>query len=443
MYSSVNPYTDQHLEEFDCHSNEELHDILESLKRSYTDWKIISLDERLALVKEIGNKLENVKQECAELISTEMGKPLTQSLGEINKSIGLCRYYYDNSKRLIDSILNPSIQLDSIGIILAVMPWNFPVWQLFRVLIPQIIMGNVILCKPAPNVSMVNEFLAKLFYDVSILKFVRLTNAQVADCIKDSAIRGVTLTGSVRAGKAVATIAAAEVKPTVLELGGSDPFIVTQNADLDLAAENLLLSRFQNAGQSCIAAKRLIIHHSVKIDFLERLIAGVKTFKYGDPLDLATNIGPLARKSCQDTVMDQVKRGLEDNASLLYQSDITHIFKGCFFPATIIEVFSVENNLWKEEVFGPVLAFMSYDTDEEAVRFANASEYGLGASVWSKDEERQNFFIKHIEAGMLAINKMMVSTYDRPFGGIKQSGYGQELALEGLLSFINKKQLFK
>ena len=323
------------------------------------------------------------------------------------------------------------------------MPWNFPVWQLFRVLIPQLIMGNVILCKPAPNVSMVNEFLAKLYYDLDVLKFVRLSNSQVADCIHDSFVRGVTLTGSVRAGKAVAMVAAAEVKPTVLELGGSDPFIVTQHANLDLAAEKLLLSRFQNAGQSCIATKRLIVHHSVKNDFLERLIAGVKTFKYGDPLKVDTNLGPLARKSCQETVAAQVKTALAEDALMLYQSDLSGINSGCFYPATLVEVFSVENILWKEEVFGPVLSFMTYDTDKEAVRFANSSEFGLGASVWSEHVEQQDFFIQHIEAGMLAINKMMVSTYDRPFGGIKQSGYGQELALEGLLSFVNKKQLFR
>lgn len=441
MYRSENPYTQQCLATAEYCSETELNDVLDRLNQSFQEFRFSSLQSRLDLVTDIADTLEAISQDCARQITLEMGKPIQQSVAEIKKSVGLCRYYVKEAETLLQSVQSSSVYLDPLGIILAIMPWNFPIWQVFRVLIPQLIVGNVLLFKHAPTMTGLTQLLMDAYQSHQEFSFARLSYDQVDYCIQHPAISGVTLTGSVRAGKTIAQLAGSAVKPSVLELGGSDAFIVCEDADLELAVQQLIVSRFQNCGQSCIAAKRLLVHESIKDDVIARLIQHMSQFRYGDPLQEDTTLGPLASREGLVAVQDQLKRGTAQAATILYQADISLIKTGYFFPATLVELLSSDNCLWQEEVFGPVLSCMTFKTDQEAIALANDSSYGLGASVWTAAIDRQTSFISQLQVGMVALNKCLVSVYDRPFGGIKQSGYGHELALEGCLSFVNKKQV--
>tara|TARA_B100001989_G_scaffold231219_1_gene189765 strand:+ start:897 stop:2225 length:1329 start_codon:yes stop_codon:yes gene_type:complete len=440
MYISENPFTQQHLADFECTTTTQCMQLLTNLSTTFETYKHSTVDQRLAIISHCATQLEQHKHDLAQHICTEMGKPITQALGEIEKAIGLCHYYATQLPSYFNQLNSTNHIIQPLGIILAVMPWNFPVWQLFRVLIPQLAVGNVVLCKPAPNMNYLHNLLADSLQDIPMIDFARLSNKQVANCINDSRIAGVTLTGSVRAGKAVGALAAGVVKPTVLELGGSDPFIVCADANLDLACDKLMLSRFLNAGQSCIAAKRLLLHADIKDTFLAKLSTALHTLTPGDPLDVSTTLGPVAKKSCLEQLSKQVNTGLSQQATITDQLALNQP-TGYFYPPTIIELTDSANTLWSQEVFGPILPYLTFYTDSDALTLANQTTFGLGASIWSNCTTRQQLFTHQLNAGMVAVNDMMVSSYDRPFGGIKQSGYGKELALEGLLSFANYKQI--
>ena len=387
-------------------------------------------------------RLEAQETECATCIVQEMGKPIHEARREIQKCVRVIEYFVTETPALLKSIERPEVLIQPLGVVFGIMPWNFPFWQALRLVIPNLLMGNVCLIKHAPNVPKSIKMLIEMMHEVGFsagsVNYAYLSNEQAASVIADPRIAGVSLTGSDRAGSAVAEIAGKHIKPSVLELGGSDPFIICEDADLDRAVESAVPARFGNAGQVCISAKRFLVHTSLREAFVSRLIDGVKQIKLGDPMDPSTTMGPLARADIKAQISRQVTQSIDAGAQVLYQAtDIPDT--GFFYPPTVIECTDPNTSALCEETFGPVAVIQTFGDDDEALRLANNSKYGLGASVWSASPERITFYTKGVDAGGVFINQIVKSQPELPFGGIKSSGYGRELGVEGLLAFCNIK----
>ncbi|RAP30282.1 NADP-dependent succinic semialdehyde dehydrogenase [Candidatus Marinamargulisbacteria bacterium SCGC AG-414-C22] len=441
-YTSINPYTEQQYAVFPFASDKGVDDTLTKLTQSAKLLQKMSLSDRLMIIKSLADNLTNNLSDLATSMSTEMGKTITESEGEIRKCVGLCDYYVQHADHLLKTVESDSQKVEPLGLIMAIMPWNFPLWQIFRVLIPQLVVGNVVLIKPALNVPSTTLLWQKMCLECSFFQCLLLSNEQVSAVISDDRCAGVSLTGSVNAGKVVASLAGAAIKPVVLELGGSDPFIVCSDADTDAAVTALVTSRFQNAGQSCIAAKRLLLHESIKTPFLNRLRGALEHIVLGDPLHTQTTMGPCARLDLQQQVLDQLQTGINQGAEQIGTVSYSIPDSGYFVSPQVLLLPDSTNRLWQEEVFGPLLPVLTFNTLEACITLANDSQFGLGASVWTTDQQVQQNIISQLKTGMVAVNKGMASVYDRPFGGIKQSGIGKELGLAGLLSFVNVKQFY-
>ena len=448
---TMNPANGEILERFDELSPDEVDRRLDRANRAFPDWRDTSFEERSGLMQRAAGLLRDRCRTWAETISIEMGKPITQAVAEVRKCALLCDYYADQARGFLSVRDVPTdaqesfVQYDPIGIVLGIMPWNFPFWQVFRFAVPALMAGNVGVLKHASNVPRSALTIEAIFREAGFpegaFTTLLLSGGSTESVIRDPRVRAVTLTGSELSGRRVAAIAGEVIKKTVLELGGSDPFIVLEDADIARAAQTAALARMQNTGQSCIAAKRFIVVSDVADRFVERFRAEIQVMKIGDPMSEDTDIGPMARADLREDLHQQVCHTIEQGGDLLLGGEIPE-GPGFFYPATLIKDVRPHMSAAREEIFGPVAPVIVVKDEEEAVAVANDSPYGLGASIWTGDPGRGRDLARRIEAGSVFINGLVKSDPRLPFGGVKLSGYGRELSEEGIREFVNIKTVW-
>jgi succinate-semialdehyde dehydrogenase / glutarate-semialdehyde dehydrogenase len=448
---SRNPATGEVLECFSETSHADVDSILEQAEHAFLDWRKRSLAERSKPLREAARLLRDKKTAYARVMALEMGKPVVQGEGEAEKCAWVCEYYAENSERILSEQTRETdathsyIRFDPLGPVLAVMPWNFPFWQVFRFAAPALAAGNAAILKHASNVPrcalLIEELLREAGFPEGLFRTVLVDSQRVGDLLRDRRIRAATLTGSDRAGVHVAETAGHELKKTVLELGGSDPFIVLRDADAATAARTAAGARLQNSGQSCIAAKRFILEEPIADDFMETFTREMAKPRLGDPLSRETEIGPQARHDLRDALHQQVRRSVDRGARLILGGEIPS-GSGAFYPATILTSVLKGMPAFDEETFGPVAAVMRVRDEREAISVANASTFGLGASLWTSDATRARALAADIEAGAVFVNGLVKSDPRLPFGGIKRSGYGRELSEYGIREFVNIKSVW-
>ncbi len=451
MYATVNPATGETLQRYPPADETRIELALERAWHAFGEWRTRSFRQRARPMLRAAELLEAQAAELARWMATEMGKPLAQGEAEARKCAWGCRYFAEHAEAMLqnerrDSDADEShVRFDPLGPILAIMPWNFPFWQFYRFAAPALMAGNVVLLKHAPNTPGCAERIERLMLEAGfpegVVQNLFLTNAQASRVIADPRVRGVTLTGSTRAGSEVGEIAGRHRKPIVLELGGSDPFIVFADADLDEAVHAGVESRCQNSGQSCIAAKRFLVERGVYETFRGRFVEAMTAKQVGDPLDPRTEIGPLARADLRDRLAEQVRRCLEAGARLAGQGRAPG-GPGFYYPPLVLEGAPQGSPAACEELFGPVAVLEVFADEAEAVRLANSTPYGLGASLWTRDEKRVARLVPRIEAGSIFVNGMVKSDPRLPFGGVKDSGYGRELGREGIREFVDVKTVW-
>lgn len=451
IYRTLDPATEELVKTYPEHSWEETKFLAEKTKGAFADWRETSFETRRKLTQRLAALLRERKKEFSQVITQEMGKPITQAEAEIDKCAWGCEFYAERAESYLKEEIIPTdagksyVRYDPLGVILGIMPWNFPFWQVFRFAVPAIMAGNAVLLKPAPNVPGCGSAVENLFREAGFAEGVFhclfLSNETAERLIESPYIQGVSLTGSDRAGSQVAEAAGRSLKKTVLELGGSDPLIVFEDADLEKTIAAAIRSRMLNSGQSCIAAKRLIVFEKVFKKFEEGFVRAVKELKVGDPKDPATDIGPLAREDLLQNLIQQVEETKMTGAKVLAGGDRPSR-KGFFYLPTILKNVAPGMTAFEEEIFGPVASLIVAKDDEEAMELANKTAYGLGASLWTKDAARAEKLARKIEAGSVFINGMVKSDPRLPFGGIKKSGYGRELAAQGLHEFVNIKTVW-
>ena len=445
---SIDPATGLVLEEYPTLSDRELEARLGRADDASRRYRATSLDDRARWLRRAADLLESEARRWAELMTREMGKPVGAAVAEVRKCALACRYYADHgagflADEAVDGDADRSwIAHQPLGPVLAVMPWNFPFWQLFRFAAPALMAGNVGLLKHASNVPgcalAIEDILRRAGFPEGAFQALLVESSRVAGIIEDPRVRAVTLTGSEAAGAAVAEAAGRAIKKTVLELGGSDPFIVMPSADLEAAADTAVRARHINNGQSCIAAKRFIVHEAVAEAFTARFVAGTRALVLGDPMDDATDLGPLATESIRDDLADQVERTVDAGARLLTGGRAPDR-PGWFYEATIVADVPEEAAASREETFGPLAALFVVPDLERAIAKANDTRFGLGASVWTREARERDAFIRELDAGGVFINRMVASDPRLPFGGIRKSGYGRELGRHGMMEFMNIK----
>lgn len=451
VYQTINPYNGEKLKEFHTHTDKEVQEKIENAGSTFRQFKNTSFEERSARMNKLSLLLKQRKEELALLITTEMGKLKKEALAEIEKCAWVCQYYSDNAaeflapEKMESSGKSCAVHYEPLGAVLAIMPWNFPFWQLFRFAAPAVMAGNTVLLKHAPNVPQCAEMIASLFGEAGfpehVVQNIFADNEQAADIIASPEVCAVTLTGSTRAGGEVAAVAGKQIKKTVLELGGSDPFIILDDADIDQAVEVAVKSRLMNAGQSCIAAKRFIIHEAVYDEVCEKMVEAFKQKMWGDPLSEDTTLAPLARPDLVENIAAQVDDAKKKGARCLVGGEQPQ-GEGCFYEPTVLDQIPEEAKAYTEELFGPVAALYKCASEREMITLANATPYGLGASLWTRNEERAEEIIPQIAAGSVFVNQMTASDPRIPFGGIKKSGYGRELSKHGIKEFVNAKTVF-
>ena len=446
MIESVNPYTEQIEARYARMTQNEVFDLLQEAQAACRDWAEVAVNSRAAKLKEVAAILEGRKDSLAELMTREMGKPIQEARSEIEKCAWVCRYYAENGAQFLadeplDSDASESyLHYQPLGLVLAVMPWNFPFWQVFRFAAPMLTAGNGGILKHASNVSGCALAIEKIFRDAGypehLFRTLLIDSDQVGGVIARPEIAAVTLTGSEQAGASVAEAAGRAIKKSVLELGGSDPYLVLADADLELAAEKCAQSRMINSGQSCIAAKRFLVESSVHDAFVDQLIDNMAAYEMGDPGAESTQLGPLARGDLRDSLHAQVIESVEQGAALKLGGQIPN-GEGYFYPATVLSGVKPGMPAFDQELFGPVAAVIEVADQDEALRLANQSQYGLGSGVFSGDVERAKAVARRIESGCCFINDFVKSDPRLPFGGIKRSGYGRELSKLGIREFVN------
>jgi len=448
MIATVNPATGEVVRRFEPLNDREIEDKLACADRAYQSYRRTGFAERARWLTRAAEILEADRDRLGRLMTLEMGKPITAARAEAAKCALACRYYVEHGERLLaDETVDMGagracIKYQPIGAVLAIMPWNFPFWQVFRFAAPALMAGNVGLLKHASNVPQcaleIETVIRQAGFPSDVFQTLLIGSSQVERVINDPRVKAVTLTGSEPAGMQVASQAGRQIKKTVLELGGSDPFIVTPNADLDRAVRTAVEARSINNGQSCIAAKRFIVDARIAPEFERRFAAGMAALKVGDPMEDDTQLGPLSTQDMVEDLDKQVRCSVEMGARVLTGGQRS-AGPGYFYPATVLTDVPVESPAYREELFGPVAVVLKYNSIEEAIRLANDTEFGLGASAWTNDEREQRLFIDEIEAGMVFINGMVASDPRMPFGGVKRSGYGRELSAYGIREFVNVK----
>jgi len=443
---SINPATGESLRSFVPHSPVQIEEALQGAAAVFRLWRRTSFEERASLMHKAADLLRRDLARLAGIITAEMGKPIVEAEAEIEKCAWTCAYYAENSERLladearVSTATDSYIQYTPLGVILAIMPWNFPFWQVFRFAAPALMAGNTAILKHASNVPLcalaIEDIFRKAGFPEGSFRALLVPGWAVAPLIESSQIAAVTLTGSEAAGSSAAACAGRALKKTVLELGGSDPFIVLEDADLEAAARVGVRARYQNTGQSCIAAKRFLVAAPVWNEYQERFLAEVRALKMGNPVERDTRIGPLARPDLLDDLDRQVHASVALGAKLLLGGE-RQAGRGNFYHPTVLTEVPPDAPAGCEEVFGPVAALMRVRDAEEAVRIANTSPYGLGSNVWTADITRARKLARDIESGQVFINGMVMSDPRLPFGGVKRSGYGRELSEFGIREFVN------
>ncbi len=450
-FQSINPADGTLLRELDAWKESHLEETLREVAAATPEWAATALEERCARMADAARVLNEQKEPLAQLICQEMGKLIKEARGEIEKCAWVCEYYAEQAPRfLADEPIETDagkslVAYQPLGTVLAVMPWNFPFWQVFRFAAPALTAGNTALLKHASNVPQCALAIEQVFRDAGfpehVFRTLMIPASQVARVIADRRVQAATLTGSEPAGREVASGAGASLKKTVLELGGSDPFVVLEDADLENAARMAVAARFLNAGQSCIAAKRFIVADCVADAFLERMKAGVNELVLGDPMHESTTLAPMARKDLREQLHKQVMDSIERGAVAITGCE-PMAGPGFFYQASVLDQVRSGMPAYMEELFGPVVAVIRVRDEKDALRVANDSRYGLGGSVWTQDIARGEAFARRMKCGCAFVNGMVKSDPRLPFGGIKASGYGRELSHHGIREFVNIKTLW-
>ncbi len=449
--ASINPANGEKLKEFSAFTEKEIDERLKRAEEAFAHHRREPFAKRGQLMLAAASLLEQGKKELAQTITLEMGKLLGGAIGEIEKCARVCRFYAENAERFLEDepvqtdAARSFVRYQPLGAVLAIMPWNFPFWQVFRFAAPALMAGNVGLLKHAANVPQCALAIEKIFcragFDEGVFQTLLIEAEQVEHLIVDPRVKAVTLTGSERAGSAVASAAAREIKKAVLELGGSDAFIVMPSADFKAALTTAVKARTINSGQSCIAAKRFFIADKVYDDFLRQFVERMRALKIGDPLDETTEIGPLATEQILNGVHDQVQKSVAAGAKLLTGGNRIH-GPGFFYEPTVLVNVPRKSPAYHEEVFGPVASIFRVRDVADAIEIANDSPFGLGASAWTGDPTEKELFASELDAGMVFINGMVASDPRLPFGGVKRSGFGRELGAAGIREFTNIKTIW-
>jgi succinate-semialdehyde dehydrogenase/glutarate-semialdehyde dehydrogenase len=449
--ASVNPATGEKRKEFCPFDDAEIEKRLTCAEKAFRKYRRTTFTQRSELLRAVGQLLFQEKEKFAEIITLEMGKLFRDSVAEIEKCARGCRFYAENGERFLEDEVAQTdaaesyVQYQPLGPVLAIMPWNFPFWQVFRFAGPALLAGNVGLLKHASNVPQcalaIEQIFCRAGFHDGVFQTLLIEPDQVEKVIVDPRVKAVTLTGSEKAGSAVASTAAREIKKSVLELGGSDAFIVMPSADFESALSTAVKARIINTGQSCIAAKRFIIADEIYDEFLSQFVARMRSLKLGDPMDETTEIGPLATEQILEGVHDQVQKTIAAGAKLLTGGNRIHR-PGFFYEPTVLVDVSKESPAYREEVFGPVATIFRVRDAHNAIELANDTTFGLGASAWTNDDKEQKLFTSELDSGMVFINAMVASDPRLPFGGVKRSGFGRELGAAGIREFTNAKTIW-
>jgi acyl-CoA reductase-like NAD-dependent aldehyde dehydrogenase len=445
---TINPATEEVLNEYEIMTKEQINDKVNKARIIFQDWKK-DASKRIDLLHDFATQLRKDKENLARIATNEMGKAIKEARSEVEKCAWAIEYYADNGQVLsTDEVINTDarktvIRFQPIGVIGSIMPWNFPYWQALRFAAPSLMIGNTIVLKPASATMQCGIEIEKTFNRVGLPDGVFQTlvgDSSVAESLIDSDINAVTFTGSVPVGAKVAQRATSQIKKTVLELGGSDPFIVCEDADIEKASDGAIKGRFINCGQSCIASKRFIVVKNVANEFIEKFVQKTEKLKVGDPLSDYTDIGPLVNASGLNKIDSQVKESVKEGAEVLTGGEPIGK-KGYFYRPTVLKNVNPKMKIAQEEVFGPVAPIIVAGDEVEALNLANDSEYGLGASIWTQDLDKAERLSSSVESGIVSVNNVVASDPRVPFGGVKKSGFGRELSRYGMLEFVNIKSV--
>ena len=454
--ASINPATGETLRTFEPLSDRELDEKVHLAFETFHSYRRTGFAERVPLMVRAAEILEREKQDFARLMTIEMGKPINAAVQEAEKCAWVCRYYAENAERhLADEIVETNatksyVHFQPLGVVLAVMPWNFPFWQVFRFAAPALMAGNVGLLKHSSNVPQcalaIEDIFSRAGFPKGAFQTLLIGSDLVQRVLEDARVAAATLTGSEPAGRSVAGIAGKQIKKTVLELGGSDPFIVMPSADLEAAIATAVKARTINNGQSCIAAKRFIVHAQVYEEFEKRFVEAMKELRVGDPLDESIDIGPLATEQILNDLEEQVQVSVAAGAKILtgggkYRPD-DDLARGHFYEPTVLVDIPKDSPAYRDEIFGPVASLFRISSIDEAINLANATPFGLGSAAWTNDESEIRRCVDELEAGSVFINGMVASDPRLPFGGVKHSGYGRELSYFGIREFVNIKTVW-
>jgi succinate-semialdehyde dehydrogenase/glutarate-semialdehyde dehydrogenase len=450
MMKSINPATEKEIKTYSEHTKDDVQNAISLAHDTFQKHRLTSFSERKALMMKAAEILDSEKDKWAELLTSEMGKTYKSAIAEVEKCALVCRHYADQAEHIMnDEIIETEASISYVkhlplGVVLAVMPWNFPFWQVFRFAAPALMAGNVALLKHASNVPgsalAIEEIFNRAGFAKACFQTLLIGSEKVEAILKDDRVRAATLTGSEPAGRSVAATCGSEIKTTVLELGGSDAFIVMPSADMELAIDKAITGRTMNNGQSCIAAKRFIVHVDVYDEFRDKMVARFEALKVGDPMDEETDIGPMALKQIRDELHEQVEATVKAGAKILCGGS-TPEGEGYFYTPTILTEIPKDAAAYSEELFGPVASLYKVENLDEAIKLANATRFGLGSAIMTQDDKEIETACRDLEAGSTFVNSNVASDPRLPFGGVKASGYGRELSKDGLLEFVNRKTI--
>jgi succinate-semialdehyde dehydrogenase / glutarate-semialdehyde dehydrogenase len=447
MFKSIHPFDQSVVGEFPLMNSSDVQKKLDLASKAFADWKKTSFAHRAELMLKVASIIRNNKEEYARTIALEMGKLLSEARAEVEKTATVCEYFAQHAEEFLKDqtvVMEEKrsfVAFQPVGALLAIMPWNFPFWQVFRFAAPALMAGNVGLLKHAPNVTSCSLMIEKIFLEAGlppgVFQSLIIEVNLVEGIISSDIIQGVALTGSEAAGSQVGSIAGKNIKRTVLELGGSDAFIVLPDADLETTVKIATQSRMQNVGQSCIAAKRFIVLEEIKEKFITRFAENIQSLVQGDPFDEKSTLGPLARLDLAEKLEVQLRKSIDAGAKLLVGGKRN----GCNFQATLLDNVRPGMAAFEEETFGPLAAVITAKTEDEAIALANKTRYGLGATVWTQDLKKGERIARELDSGSVLINALMRSDVRLPFGGVKKSGYGRELSEFGIKEFVNVKTI--
>jgi len=448
MIKSTNPYNQKEVFSIKEFSANEVEDAIDRADACFQSWKKTTFAERKEKMLAAAKELKQNKKEYAETMTQEMGKPIKQAIAEIEKCAWVCEYYAENAEKQLSpknietDAKKSYVSYEPLGVVLAVMPWNYPYWQVFRFAAPALMAGNIGLLKHASNVTHCGEKIQQIFeragFPKDCFQHMPLGSDKIESVIRNKKVKAVTLTGSKPAGSSVASIAGEEIKKSVLELGGSNALVVFADCNLEETVKTCVQARFQNTGQSCIAGKRLIVEESVADRFTEKFVKAVKELKSGDPMDEETFIGTMAREDLAKDLEKQLKDSVENGAKILTGGKRDK----AYFEPTVVDKVTTDMSLFEEETFGPVIGITTFKNDEEAVNMVNQSDFGLGVSIFTEDRDKAEQLVPLFEDGAVFVNELVKSDPRLPFGGTKISGYGRELSEDGIKEFVNRKTVY-